>query len=158
MFLLSCSDLLLSVVRPVLFIFLGFFFSVALFVLFSCCCLVCTTYTVIMTWLFHLYTSYFCLVFAVSVLKFLPWLSFVAFLHCMYVYKGTVILRNQCASGLCMPFKTLRHIYKKGYFHILSHSLLIWLQSFKKNLQIIPSKKIVSKKFVISIKKCRLLC
>jgi len=44
MFLLSCSDLLLSVVRPVLFIFLGFFFSVALFVLFSCCCLVCTTY------------------------------------------------------------------------------------------------------------------
>jgi hypothetical protein len=86
MFLLSCSDLLLSVVRPVLFIFLGFFFSVALFVLFSCCCLVCTTYTVIMTWLFHLYTNYSCLVFAVPVLKFLPWPSFVAFLHCMYVY------------------------------------------------------------------------
>ena len=39
-----------------------------------------------------------------------------------------------------MPFINLRDIYKKGYFPILSHSFLIWLQSFNK-LQIRPSKK-----------------
>ena len=51
---------------------------------------------------------------------------------------------------LWMPFKTKTHLWKKGYVNILSHSFLIWLQSFNK-LLLKPSQKIFTKKIEIKI-------
>jgi len=64
-----------------------------------------------------------------------------------------VIITDQGTSGGFGCLLKLQDTFiKKGYFHILSQSFLNWLQSYNK-LQIRPSKKIVSKKFDIGIKK-----
>jgi len=59
--------------------------------------------------------------------------------------------RSRHFRWLWLPFKTETHLLK-GYFHVLSHSFLIWLQSFNK-LLIKPTQKIASKKFDIIMKK-----
>jgi len=60
--------------------------------------------------------------------------------------------RSRRFRWLWMPFKTLRHIYKKGYFNILRHSFLIWLQSFNKLHTNKTLQKNCFKKFDISKK------
>jgi len=63
-----------------------------------------------------------------------------------------VILIEQGASGGFGCLLKLKDTLKKGYFHILSHCFLIWLQSFNK-LLIKPSNKIVTTKFEVNYEK-----